>query len=129
MIDLSSRRVHTFDMLQAHSGPRRFDIDRAGVLWIPACATNGLARFDRASGRFNRIPRPIADAVPYVVRVDDLRQRIWIGNSAADVVLEFDPATSHFTTYQLPTHGALVRHLAIDPHTRDLWIAYGHRQG
>ncbi|HSA55697.1 MAG TPA: hypothetical protein VLE53_08330 [Gemmatimonadaceae bacterium] len=128
-LDPASRRVDTFDMPEAHSGPRRFDIDRGGVLWIPAYATNELVRFDPAAARFTRFALPIADAVPYVVRIDDVRQRVWIGTAAADVVFEFDPATSRFTTYQLPSRGALVRHLAIDPRTRDLWVAYGASPG
>jgi streptogramin lyase len=63
------------------------------------------------------------------VRVDDDTHRIWVGTSAADVVLSYDEAVNRFTTYPLPSRGAIVRHLAIDPRTHDLWIAYGASPG
>jgi streptogramin lyase len=71
----------------------------------------------------------MANAVPYVVKVDDTNGRIWIGTSAADVIFSYDATANRFTTYPLPSRGALVRHLAIDPRTRDLWIAYGASPG
>ena len=63
------------------------------------------------------------------MRVDDATGRIWIGTSAADAVYSYDEAANRFTIYPLPSRGALVRHLAIDPRTRDLWIAYGASPG
>ena len=118
-----------FEMPEPWSGPRRFDIDRRGILWIPAYATNELVRLDPGTRRFTRFPLPIADAVPYVVKVDDTTGRIWIGTSAADVIFSYNSTANRFTTYPLPSRGALVRHLAIDPRTRDLWIAYGASPG
>jgi streptogramin lyase len=117
------------EMPTTFSGPRRFDIDAGGVLWIPAYATNELVRFDPRTRAFTRYQLPIADAVPYVTRVDRGDGTIWVGTSAADAVLSFDPRRRRFTVYDLPTKGALVRHLAIDPRTHDVWIAYGASPG
>jgi streptogramin lyase len=114
-----------FTMPDAWSGPRRFDIDRRGILWIPAYSTNELVRLDPATRRFTRFPLPEPNAVPYVVKVDDESGRIWIGSSASDAIYAYDPTANRFTIYPLPSRGALVRHLAIDARTRDLWIAYG----
>ena len=124
-----TKSFRTYVMPTAHSGPRRFDIDSAGVLWIPAYGTNELVRLDPKTGRFTSFKLPIADAVPYVARVDHASGAIWIGTSAADAMLRFDPHTRRFASYRLPTRGALVRHLAIDPRTRDVWIAYGAAPG
>ena len=90
---------------------------------------NELVRLDPGTRRFTRFPLPIANAVPYVVKVDDTTGRIWIGTSAADVIFSYNPGANRFTTYPLPSRGALVRHLAIDARTRDLWIAYGASPG
>jgi streptogramin lyase len=46
-----------------------------------------------------------------------------------DAVLSFEPRTRRFVVYELPTSGALVRHIAIDPRTRDVWLAYGASPG
>jgi virginiamycin B lyase len=128
-IDPTSGRVETVGMPLPHSGPRRFDIDAAGMLWIPAYSANALLRFDPASRRFRTFTLPIADAVPYVARVNHRTGRVWIGTGAADVILEFDPRTERFETYPLPSRGALVRHLAIDYRTGDVWAAYGESPG
>lgn len=127
--DPKRRSFDVFTTPESWSGPRRFDIDRRGNLWIPGYATNELVRLDPAARRFTRFPLPLPDAVPYVVRVDDASGRIWIGAGAADVVFSYDPVANRFTTYPLPSRGAMVRHLAIGPRTRDLWIAYGASPG
>ena len=129
VLDPSTRAFRTYDMPQAHSGPRRFDIDRQGRVWIPAYATNELVRLDPVSGGFKRYTVPIPDAVPYVVRIDHGTGRIWLGTAAADAIVAFEPAGERFTVYPLPSRGALVRHLAIDPRTHDLWVAYGASPG
>ena len=43
-----------FTMPETWSGPRRFDIDAKGILWIPAYATNELVRLDPATRKFTR---------------------------------------------------------------------------
>jgi streptogramin lyase len=123
----ASTAVH--EMPEALSGPRRFDIDARGILWIPAYATNELVRYDPSTRVFSRYRLPIPDAVPYVARVDRDGGAVWIGTSAADAVLRFDTQRQRFTVYDLPSKGALVRHLAIDPRTNDVWLAYGASPG
>lgn len=127
--DPETGRFRFHEMPTTASGPRRLDVDRAGVVWIPLYAAGGLARFDPASGRFRVYPLPFADALPYVVRIDDERGRIWVGTAAADAVFVFDPRTERFSTVPLPTRGALLRHVDGDPATGDLWAAYGASPG
>ena len=131
-VDPRTGRVETFDMPAPHMGPRRFDVDARGVVWIPAYASNELVRLDPAAtgaARTTRIGLPLRDAVPYVVRVDPASGRVWVGTGAADALLGYDPATRRWETIALPSRGALVRHLAIDPRTRDVWVAYGASPG
>jgi len=44
-------------------------------------------------------------------------------------VYEFDPVAESFTPYYLPTRGALVRHLAVNERTGEVWVAYGESPG
>lgn len=127
--DPATRRSAVFDMPTPHSGPRRFDIDSAGVLWIPAYSAGSLVRFDPASGAFREFPLPIRDALPYVVRIDHGTGTVWIGTGAADALLAYNPATGTFRAAPLPSRGALVRHLAVDPRSHDVWLAYGESPG
>jgi streptogramin lyase len=128
-LDPRSGRIESVTLPDASRGPRRFDVDEAGILWIPAYATGELLRYDPARRRFDTIALPIRDALPYVVRVDAARDVVWIGTGAADAVLAYFPKSRRFDVVQLPTRGALVRHLAIDPTTRALWAAYGEAPG
>ncbi|HYD54289.1 MAG TPA: hypothetical protein VEA99_16760 [Gemmatimonadaceae bacterium] len=126
-LDPRTRRAEAIELPLAWSGPRRFDVDGHGRLWIPAYSANALVRFDPATRRFTEYPLPVRDALPYVARVDG--EVVWIGTAAADVVYRFEIATAQFTTVALPSRGALVRHLAIDPRTGDVWVAYGASPG
>lgn len=117
-----------FTLPTPNSGPRRFDIDPGGVLWIPAYGAGLLVRFDPSTRRFEEIALPIKDAAPYVARVDE-SGLVWIGTGAADAVFSYDPGSRRFATYRLPSHGALVRHLDIDPRNGDVWLAYGESPG
>jgi virginiamycin B lyase len=119
----------TFTVPTAHSGPRRFDLDANGILWIPAYSANLLVRLDPAIRKFTEIPLPLKDALPYVARVDPRDGAIWIGTAAADVLLRYDPRSGRFDTFPLPTKGALVRHMAVDPRTGAVWLAYGASPG
>lgn len=127
--DPAARAFAVHELPLPASGPRRFDVDARGILWIPAYAANALVRFDPGTGRFATFPLPLPDAVPYVVRADRGAGILWIGTAAADALLSFDPGSQRFTVYPLPSNGALVRHLAIDPRTHDVWAAYGASPG
>jgi streptogramin lyase len=49
--DPRTRRTWAVDMPESHSGPRRFDVDPSGVLWVPAYATNALSATTRVAAR------------------------------------------------------------------------------
>lgn len=125
----ASRRFSTWTLPTPVSGPRRFDIDRRGVLWIPAYSAGLLVKFEPATGRFTEIPLPIANALPYVARMDQEREVLWIGAAAADAVIRYEVAANRFTVFPLPTRGALIRHIAVHPRTHDVWLAYGASPG
>jgi virginiamycin B lyase len=128
-LDPATERFTVHDLPTPASGPRRFDFDRAGTLWIPAYAASLLVRFEPATGRFTEYRLPIADALPYVARVDHATGLVWIATAAADVVFSFDPRTARFVTYPLPSRGALVRHMVVDGARRAIWLAYGASPG
>ena len=130
--DPARRTSQVIEMPEPDMGPRRFDIDASGVLWVPAYAANELVRVDpRATGaaRFERFPLPIPNVLPYVVRVDRGRGGLWLGTGAGDVVLHFAPSTRTFTKFTLPDTGAIIRHLTIAPGAGDVWLAYGASPG
>lgn len=122
-------RYEVWNMHTPVAGPRRLDVGPDGIVWIPEYAASALARLDPATGTIEEFPLPIANAAPYVARVDPRSGAIWIGTGAADAILRFDPATRRFDTFPLPTRGAMIRHMAIDPRNGDVWAAYGASPG
>lgn len=128
-LDPRSGTVRAWSMPTAWSGPRRFDIDPTGVLWIPAYAANRLVRFDPATERWSEYVLPLDAAAPYIARWDGRRNVVWVGTGAADVVFRFDPVTTRFRGYALPSPDQLVRHLALDDATGDIWLAPGSSPG
>jgi virginiamycin B lyase len=118
-------KFEVFSLPTSYSGPRRFEVDQDGIVWIPGYAANLLVRFDPKTRGFREIRLPIPDAVPYIVRAEPGSRALWIGTAAADVLLRYDSGTGKFETYPLPSRGALIRHLAVDPRNRDVWAAYG----
>jgi virginiamycin B lyase len=122
-------KFEVYELPLPHSGPRRFDVDAQGIVWIPAYSANRLLRLDPETRKFREIPLPSADAVPYIIRADRRSGTLWIGTAAADALLHYDPAKDQFETYPLPSPGALIRHLAIDPRSGAVWVAYGASPG
>jgi virginiamycin B lyase len=118
-----------FTMPVSHSGPRRLDIAADGTVWIPLYTAGEVVALDPATGEMRRYPLPDRDALPYVVRVDDARQVLWVGTGASDAVYRLDLRDGRFTTIPLPSRGALVRHLDVDASTGDVWAAYGASPG
>lgn len=128
-LDPRTGAAEAFTLPTPNSGPRRFDVDKNGILWIPAYGAGTLVRFDPGTRRFEEIRLPRTDAAPYVARVDSVTGTVWIGTGAADAVFAYDPSTRRFTTYGLPTNGALVRHMWVDSGRGDVWLAYGESPG
>jgi len=127
--DPASEKFTIHQMPTTMSGPRRFDIDARGTLWIPAFGAGTLVRMDPSTGQAKEYPLPVRDASPYVARIDGRTGLVWIGTGAADAVFSFDPRTERFVTYSLPSRGALVRHLAVDSQRNAIWLAYGASPG
>lgn len=115
-----------YELPESASGPRRFDFDAAGNLWIPEFSGGRLAKFDPSRATFTEWATPTKNAEPYVVKIDKQRNRVWIGYAAANRVARFDPVTEAFIEYPLPTPFALIRHMAIDEATGDVWFSYHH---
>lgn len=128
----SSGASDVYPMPTSVSGPRRLDVDRQGIVWIPTYAAGTLVRLDPAAGpggRFDEIPLPIKDAAPYIARVHPRTGTVWVGTGTADAVFAYHPRERRFDYYPLPSRGAVVRHMAFDPRSDDVWLAYGESPG
>lgn len=125
-LDPQTGEVTHYELPNSTSGPRRFDFDNDGNLWIPEFSGGRLAMFNPVTETFTEWQPPTKNAEPYVVKVDKVRNIVWIGYAAANRVARFDVAAQTFTEYPLPTPFALIRHMAIDESNGDVWFSYHH---
>ena len=91
-------------------GPRRIGIDRAGgVLWVANSWGGSLTRVDTGTGDMTFVPLPSpATQQPYEARVDN-SHNVWVPMWTTDQIAKYDPATSQWTMFDLPTRGTEVR--------------------
>jgi virginiamycin B lyase len=127
--DPKTETFQTWALPTSHAGPRRLDIDAAGKVWIPQYGAGNIAVLDPVTDKIAEIALPIANTAPYIVRVDDQRGWVWIATGQGDVAFRYDTRNQRFTTYHLPSAGALVRHMDIDEKSGVVWLAYGASPG
>jgi hypothetical protein len=93
-------------------GPRRMGTDKnADVLWIGNSWGANLARIDTRTHATTYVPLP-GGQQPYHVAVDK-RHNAWTNLWGADRVLRYDPQTSTWTAFDLPTRGAEPRYVSL----------------
>ena len=90
-------------------GPRRIGMDRkAGVLWVANSWGGSLTRVDTASGDMTFVPLPNpATQMPYEATADQ-EHNVWAPMWTTDQIAKYDPSTSKWTIFDLPTRGTEV---------------------
>jgi streptogramin lyase len=93
-------------------GPRRMGTDKSGdVLWVGNSWGANLARIDIRTLQTSYISLP-RQQQPYHVTVDNAHNA-WTNLWGADRVLRYDPTTSAWTAFDLPTRGAEPRYVSL----------------
>jgi streptogramin lyase len=93
-------------------GPRRMGTDKNGdVLWVGNSWGANLARIDIRTHETNYVPLP-GQQQPYHVAVDK-GHNAWTNLWGADRVLRYDPKTSAWSAFDLPTRGAEPRYVSL----------------
>jgi streptogramin lyase len=93
-------------------GPRRMGTDKnADVLWVGNSWGANLARIDTRTRETSYVPLP-GGQQPYHVAVDK-GHNAWTNIWGADRVMRYDPNTSTWTAFDLPTRGAEPRYVSL----------------
>ena len=104
--------------------PRRMGADKNGdVIWVGNWWGGNLAAIDIRTRKATYHPLPFKGMHPYSAVVND-EHMVYTNVSSDDSVAKFDPATSEWTIYPLPSRGSEVRHIAVDARTGDIWVPY-----
>lgn len=93
-------------------GPRRMGADKkADVLWVGNSWGANLARIDTRTHETTHVALP-GQQQPYHVAVDN-SHNAWTNLWGADRVMRYDPKTSTWTAFDLPTRGAEPRYVSL----------------
>ena len=94
-------------------GPRRLGADKNGdFVWVCDWWGGTLAKIDIHTRQATIVPLPSPDQQPYHAAVDN-DHNVWINMMNSDTVLKYDPKSSQWTEYPLPTLGAETRYISI----------------
>jgi hypothetical protein len=91
-------------------------------VWVCDWWGGSLAKIDTQTLKVTMIPLPRADVQqPYQAAVDK-DHNVWINLMNSDEVIKFDPKTSKWTEYPLPTLGAEARYISLLEHNGKMEI-------
>jgi streptogramin lyase len=95
-------------------GPRRLGTDKNGdFVWVGDSFGGTLAKININNNAVTMVPLPNPEAQqPYEVAVDK-GHNVWTNLWSTDQVAKFNPATSKWTTFDLPTRGTESRYLSL----------------
>ena len=95
-------------------GPRRLGADKQGN-FVYVCDYYGgnIAKIDIHTQKATLIPLPRPDSQePYHATVDK-NHNVWVNVMSSDSIMRFNPATSQWTEFTLPTLGAETRYISL----------------
>ncbi|MBI4262756.1 MAG: lyase [Acidobacteria bacterium] len=105
--------------------PRRIAVDANDIVWYTDFARGYLGRLDLKTRDVKEFPSPAgAQAQPYGISAT-ADGAIWYSESGVqpNTLVRFDPATSTFQKWNIPSGGGVVRHMVTAPNG-DLLLAY-----
>lgn len=95
-------------------GPRRLGADKNGdTLWIGNSFGGNLARVDINTMKMDLVPLPNPETQqPYEVAVDSAHN-VWTNLWSTDAIAKYNPATSQWTLFDLPSRGTETRYISL----------------
>jgi len=95
-------------------GPRRLGADKNGdFVWIGNSFGGTLARIDIRTKEVTLVPLPNPEAMqPYQVQIDS-GHNVWTNLWSTDRIAKYDPSTSRWTLFDLPTRGTEARYISL----------------
>jgi virginiamycin B lyase len=95
-------------------GPRRLGTDKDGdYVWVGDSFGGTLAKININTSEVTMVPLPKPESQqPYQVAVDK-NHNVWTNLWSTDAVAKYDPATSKWTLFDLPTRGTETRYISL----------------
>jgi virginiamycin B lyase len=120
-VDTATGAMKEF-ILPAGARPRRLQAASNGIVWYTDYARGYLGALDPVSGKVREWPSPVPGEGPYGIAIGP-DGAIWYNHARSDAMTRFDPVTEKSTVLQIPTPGAIVRHMVTDAPRGRIWLA------
>lgn len=104
--------------------PRDPYLDSTGKVWFCGQGGGYLARFDPATGKFDRFDLG-AEKGPHNLIID-ARDQVWYAGNTTGHVGRLDPATGRITRYPMPDESARDPHTLIWDRDGNIWFTVQH---
>jgi virginiamycin B lyase len=86
--------------------PYGITIDIQGMVWFTESSNEHIGRLDPASGKISLFTMPgLAPNTTFMEIASDAQDMIWATSFSSSLLLSFNPTTSTFTPYYLPSSG------------------------
>jgi cysteine-rich repeat protein len=98
-------------------GPRRLEVGRDNVVWVPGYGSAELGGFDPATETWKvyKLPtEPVGHDLPYNVGANKVNGEIWVTGSNSNTLIRFLPDSEEFTVFPLPTAADFTREIEFD---------------
>jgi virginiamycin B lyase len=102
--------------------PRRLQVAASGTVWYTDYRRGFLGALDPAKASVREWPAPFPGEGPYGIAIAP-DGTIWYNHAKGDAITRFDPVTEKSTSLQIPTRGAVVRHMVTDAQRQRIWLA------
>jgi virginiamycin B lyase len=121
-VDAGTGALREIELPDPGARPRRLAVDPDGRVWYTDYARDRLGVHDPRDGSVREFATPGQPSGPYGIEIGP-DGRIWYNEAETGRMVAFDPSTDEAETVAIPTSGAIVRHMVVDPERRRLWLA------
>ena len=120
----STRQVDHEVVLPHGDGGHRLVVADNDVLYVGLLGAGQVLKYDaRNLKSLGRIDLPDRSSAVYAVNWDERRNALWIGTANNDSLLRYNIDDESFVEYPLAIPDLIMRIIANDPQSGDLWIA------
>ena len=113
-LDPQTGELSRYKVPTLKSDLRRMAADAEGNLWAGAHEAGAVVKVDYRTGKMTEYKTPTENSGPYSVDVDTTRNLVWTGEHYGDKLGRFDPKTSTWAEFALPSVDTDSRRIEID---------------
>jgi streptogramin lyase len=113
-LDPKTGELSRYKVPTSKSDLRRMAADAEGNLWAGAHEAGVVVKVDYRTGKMTEYRTPTTNSGPYSVDVDTTRNLVWTGEHYGDKLGRFDPKTSTWADFSLPSVDTDMRRIEID---------------